>query len=414
MHKIGILTERMLLGYGVDLVADMQAQHLAKKRYDVGVYTCRKDSLYDAVPYRVIDLRGEIKSAERPFGMPFRKEATQWLERQNRDVWIAHSPPFNMWRRALSKPVIFWEHGTPPGKWFDERPGFELDWLTYYRTAHVYGKSGEYDRTVAISDFIRQSFPEKVQGETEVVHNGADHYKRVSEEEARDLRKKLGIAEDRTAVLFVGRLEWDPDPQPYKGLRQLTDEIAPALSSMPDIELIAAGRGDETKMEHLRRKNILPLANVEKEVMPVLYKAADVFISPSRWEGFNLPLLEAQHQGTPIIAYGTAVHREVIRSGGILADDFDSFIQAVKDLSRDRGKRENLGREAVKNSGRFSWQRHGEKMEDVIKSCLEACADKTMPVIPPEREKLIYYALFMRYILKHKKGRYLLSRLFGK
>jgi hypothetical protein len=103
--------------------------------------------------------------------------------------------------------------------------------------------------------------------------------------------------------------------------------------------------------------------------MGMAYAASDIFVNTSKWEGFNLPLLEAQFQGVPVLAYDHGPHPEVCRRGetGILVDDVDSMVDQLLALANDRDKRTAFGRRATSFAATFSWAKSCSALEMAIK-----------------------------------------------
>ena len=54
---------------------------------------------------------------------------------------------------------------------------------------------------------------------------------------------------------------------------------------------------------------------VPDEEVPYYYAACDVYATASIWEGFDMPVAEAQNCGKPVVAFDVGPHREVIKSG---------------------------------------------------------------------------------------------------
>ena len=104
--------------------------------------------------------------------------------------------------------------------------------------------------------------------------------------------------------------------------------------------------------------------------MALHFSAADVAVSASRWEGFNLPLAEAQLYARPVVAYDLAAHPEVVAPSGVLAKDRAAFVDAMDMLlGTDRAERRRRGDEAQRFvEERFTWKRTVESLA----ACLHA------------------------------------------
>jgi alpha-1,3-rhamnosyl/mannosyltransferase len=91
----------------------------------------------------------------------------------------------------------------------------------------------------------------------------------------------------------------------------------------------------------------------------VLYSAADVFVYPSFYEGFGLPVLEAMACGTPVAASNRTSLPEVVGDAGLLfdPDDIDAMATAIQRLVDDRALRDALVAKGLARVKDFTWQR---------------------------------------------------------
>jgi glycosyltransferase involved in cell wall biosynthesis len=136
---------------------------------------------------------------------------------------------------------------------------------------------------------------------------------RRSAHRAAEARRRLGLAPDQPLVLAAARHEWQ------KGL----DVLIRAWSSTHEgtgARLVIAGRrGNRTaELEALvADAGLDPEATLlgARDDVPDLLAAADVFVVPSRWEGFGSVLVEAMALEAPIVAADIPAIREVVRDG---------------------------------------------------------------------------------------------------
>jgi len=403
-RRVGILTERLLTGFGVDLVVDETSKRLVKNGYEVTVYTTRCDDAFFNRDYSVVNLRKEINSDAHMASLGFMRDSIQFLSDQPVDVWLIHTPPFYYWHQHLRSPVIMVEHGTPPGKYFGKRFGRFLDSDTKRRFNRLYRSTRSGDGLAAISDYIRSFYPRDIRKNVLLLQNGADHYPRATEEEAIEFRKRIKVRRESIMVLWVGRIQPESDKQPYKGLGELLEVVPIIKKECKKIRVVAVGRAKESACKILESQGIIPVLNLSSDEMPAAYAAADIYISTSRWEGFNLPLVEAQFQGTPVIAYNLCAHPEVVKDGhsGILAGNTRTFCEKVLEIAQDKDKRKYLAEGARKFSSHFTWDKNVEALIKLIEGCLNQTARTADHPAKPAflKKNLSYYWQTSQYLIR--------------
>src|SRR5262249_3483038 len=82
-----------------------------------------------------------------------------------------------------------------------------------------------------------------------------------------------------------------------------------------------------------------------------------IYVTASEWEGFNMPLVEAQYFGKPVVALDVAAHPEVVQNGetGVLVPNVDGFADVIRRLADDPAMRRRMGVRAREWATRFSW-----------------------------------------------------------
>jgi len=109
------------------------------------------------------------------------------------------------------------------------------------------------------------------------------------------------------------------------------------------------------------------IGRVREEDKPALYRAADLFVFPSSYEGFGLPPLEAMACGTPVVAAEATSLPEIVGSGGMLVRTTDggAGAEALLSLWRDEPRRRALAAAALEQAARFSWRRTAQQTLEV-------------------------------------------------
>jgi glycosyltransferase involved in cell wall biosynthesis len=103
---------------------------------------------------------------------------------------------------------------------------------------------------------------------------------------------------------------------------------------------------------------------VPGRVLQVFYEAAVIFASPSLYEGFGLPPLEAMANGTPVVASNTASLPEVLDDAAVLVNPENVFeiARGMKTLLTDQVLRQRTIERGLKQVRKFSWKTAAERV----------------------------------------------------
>jgi phosphatidylinositol alpha-1,6-mannosyltransferase len=237
---------------------------------------------------------------------------------------------------------------------------------------------GSADRLLAISEFTARYVKRLAPGrEVTVMHLGTDveRFSPVDAAERAAIRRRLDLPVDGFIALTVRRLFY------RNGLDTLLD-AATQVRGLAGVHVVIGGTGPE----HAEIKQRIAgdgLANVHlvgyipDADLPDYYRAADVFILPTRTaEGFGLVLMEAAASGIPSIATDSGAPREVVDDGvtGLLVPPGapDALASAITTLYRSPELLSQMGRAALTRSASFTWDRSIDTLERVLK---EAAAE---------------------------------------
>lgn len=185
---------------------------------------------------------------------------------------------------------------------------------------------------------------------------GLDIRKLISGDES-NFRELHQISASMKIVLYVGVIE------PRRNVDFIIRVFYELSKLRNDICLVIAGEGpDKSKCDELSKSlrindKILFLGKVPQKQLKSIYKAADVFLLPSKYEIYGMALMEAMYFGIPVIASLTAGPEEIIESG------VNGFI--VPDLQIDKWKnhlQELLSDSSLANIFRYNARRRIEKV----------------------------------------------------
>jgi alpha-1,3-rhamnosyl/mannosyltransferase len=128
---------------------------------------------------------------------------------------------------------------------------------------------------------------------------------------------------------------------------------------------------DELKLriEGLADEGVKHLGFVSQNVLPLLYSSARCLVYPSFYEGFGLPVLEAQASGIPVVASRTSSIPEVASSKALLVDpdNTDELFQAMSRAAEDQDWRVSCSKAGLEKAKGFSWDRCAEATIGIYK-----------------------------------------------
>ncbi len=176
------------------------------------------------------------------------------------------------------------------------------------------------------------------------------------------LARKFGLT--FPFILYVGRI------QARKNLPRLVEAYARLRKQGLAAKLVLVGKNDWQSGQLLEKIKELGLQDcvifpgfVPFEDLPIFYNAAEVFVFPSFFEGFGLPVVESMASGVPTItSFGSSLE-EVAGDGALLIDpgDTESITNALSKVLGDPGLQKNLVMRGLKRSKDFAAGNLAEK-----------------------------------------------------
>lgn len=215
------------------------------------------------------------------------------------------------------------------------------------------------DRILAVSECTKRDIvryfganPDKI----DVIYQGCEpqYAENPGPSATTAVRRRYGLPED--FLLFVGSIE------ERKNLGIAVEALARLRGTHPALHLVAVGKRTPYTARVEARAAALGLQDrlhclhgVPDEDLRALYHAARIFIYPSRYEGFGIPIVEAIHAGLPVIAATGSCLEE---AGGpacryIAPDDAPAWAEAIAGLLSDADARARIVTEAQAYVRRF-------------------------------------------------------------
>lgn len=203
-----------------------------------------------------------------------------------------------------------------------------------------------------------------------VVYEAADPvFCRITDDELkRRINDKYNLPDG--FILYVGSL------RKHKNIEGLISAYSILKSRGIKHKLVVVGRCNPEEMPIMKKilaAGALYLGEIPTDELAVVYNLATVFVLPSLYEGFGLPVLEAMSCGVPVVASCVASLPEVIGDAGIMINPRDSAELADKIemvITSDSLRQEFIAK-GLKRTERFSWNAAARETLNIYKEALQ-------------------------------------------
>ena len=289
------------------------------------------------------------------------------LSRWGVDVYHATNFMMPLWRPGKEKRVVT-IHDLIPLLYRDHAPRSKKNRFFPVYKKLVQRVAGRADMIISVSESTRRDIVDHL------LPDGAEKIRVIYEGVHRAYRPAERHARDGIQFLYVGRRD------PYKNLPMLIQSLHDLRRDGLNATLRIIGGDDPRYPEaaDLARKlnlgdAVLWSGYVLDRDLLAAYQQADVFVLPSRYEGFGLPVLEAMACGTPVICSNTSSLPEVAGKAALLIDPANpaTLTEAMRRLVNEPELRARLSDEGIARAAGFSWE---ETARQTIAAYEEAAA----------------------------------------
>jgi len=214
-----------------------------------------------------------------------------------------------------------------------------LRWSTKYALKNA-------RKIIAVSENTKKDLVELYNGNPEkiaVIHHGFDNIL---------LKENHKSKNQSPYILYIGRLETKKNIQ---GLIKAFNLLKEKYQVPHKLVLVGSKEGQEQSSN----SQIIRTGYVSEQEKWSLLKNADLFILPSFYEGFGMPILEAQAAGCPVITSNISSMPEVAGQGAILIEpkNIEQIAQIMYKVIKDSKFKNDLIAKGYQNIKRFSWQK---------------------------------------------------------
>ncbi len=236
------------------------------------------------------------------------------------------------------------------------------------------------DKIIAVSKFTQDEiikyykiYPRKI----DWFHNAVSEdflVQDISDEKIKTIKEKYKLPEKY--ILYLGTL------QPRKNIPALIEAFAllkvelNLKIKLNSLKLVIAGgkshNYDKLIDEVVKKNNLLEdvffPGYIDEEDKAGIMKGADIFVFPSFYEGFGMPIIEAMSLGVPTVASDIVPHREIFGNATLFfkPEIPGELTQKIKEILSNDLTRDGLSRNGKMQAEKFSWQKTAQKLLEIF------------------------------------------------
>ncbi len=198
-----------------------------------------------------------------------------------------------------------------------------------------------------------------------------DDFKKIPQNQLLEVKEKYNLPEQ--FALYVGGVNWNKNiVNIYKACKKANIKlvmIGSAFNNNQDLNHSEMQSYREFLEISKNDTSVLKIGYVDKKELIEIMNLAQVLVSASFYEGFGLPILEAQACGIPVITSNISSMPEIAGDGAVLVDPY-SVEKIVLGINQAIQNKKSLINRGFKNLNKFSWQKTADETIKVYKESI--------------------------------------------
>jgi glycosyltransferase involved in cell wall biosynthesis len=287
-------------------------------------------------------------------------------------IWLKNLKIDMLFSPSLHAP-IFWKNKivTIHDCAYDRFPEFDNFLSKIYFKLMFWSAKYFSKKIITVSEFSKKELinlhkinPDKIS----VIYESVPEIPNIEKDSSRKVLQKFKI--NKPYFLFIG------NTRPRKNILGLIKSFDLFLkNTRNDYLLVIAGKIDKRfidlnkKIKNMGLENKIILTDfVSQEEKTALYRETLALTFPSFYEGFGLPILEAQSLEIPVLTSNTSSLPEIAGNGALFVNPYntDEIANNMDRISKDEVLRQSLIKNGLDNIKRFSWKKSAKQLYEII------------------------------------------------
>lgn len=182
------------------------------------------------------------------------------------------------------------------------------------------------------------------------------------------IKRRYGLP-DRFAI-YVGDLNYNKNiPNLVKACKLAGIPLVMVGKQASELNKMDLSHPELAHLKNTDWGNVVRVGFVPDSDLVKIYNLATVFVQPSFYEGFGLPLLEAQASGVPVVASKTQALVEIAEGSALFFDPKDSkdMAEKIEMVTGDVDLKNRLIQKGIKNAAGYFWNKTAQKTLEVYR-----------------------------------------------